>query len=112
MTPTGWSAGDTLTVDTEAVTLNAISGNTITSFSPSLALTHYTTTTIRIADLSHNVLVRSSGTNTSTNTAFILNIVQNTTSINENNAEIDYEGIGFNGGVGAQRRVCVQLHHS
>lgn len=91
-----WNAGDTVTVDTEVVTIQSLTGSALT-VSPALTLTHSTPTVV--ADLSRNVVVRSSGTNTSANTAWIESLASNTTSFNVNYGEFDY--IGANGYSGA-----------
>src|SRR5205807_6089590 len=72
---TGWSVGDLITVDTEAVTITSIAGGTV-NFSPALTLNHPVSSTgpVRVNDLSHNAVVRSSGTNTASNTAYIQNL--------------------------------------
>src|SRR5207237_259824 len=76
---TGWSYGDMITVDTEAVTITSVdtAGGNV-SFSPPLTVTHYSSTPVVVADLSHNAVVRSSGTNTSSNTGYIKNLAKNT----------------------------------
>ena len=56
---TGWQNGDLVTVDTETVILSGMPG---TSFSATLSMTHYSSNTIRVSNLTRNVLVRSSGT--------------------------------------------------
>src|ERR1019366_404278 len=68
---TGWQLGDTITIDSEAVVLTGLSGNQITGFSGTLGQAHFSTNTVRINDLTHNVLIRSSGTSTSANTAYL-----------------------------------------
>src|SRR5262249_16126910 len=67
---TGWQLGDTVTVDTESVTLTSVpSGN---SFNISgTNFNHYSSNTIRVTNLTRNAVVRSSGTDTSSNTAYI-----------------------------------------
>src|SRR5205823_9295603 len=75
---TGWASGDLITIDTEAVTINgAPSGGTV-NFTPALTLTHTVSAAnplVVVADLSRNAVVRSSGTDTTTNTAYIQNLV-------------------------------------
>src|SRR5262249_6426161 len=86
---TGWQAGDVITIDTEAVTIvtGGISGNTISNYTPGLGQLHVASSTV-VGVISHNVVVRASGTlipasggpNTAKNSAYIRNLVQNTTS--------------------------------
>ena len=64
----GWNIGDTITLDTEAVVVTTLNSTTI-GFAPLTTLTH--TAPYIVADLTRNVIVRSSGTNTSSNTAYI-----------------------------------------
>ena len=90
----GWQVGDTITIDTEAVTLTGLSGNQITSISGSLGQVHLSSMPIIVANLSRNVVVRSSGTNTATNTAFLENLVQNATSFNVNYGDFQSLGAG------------------
>jgi len=53
-----------------------------------------------VANLSRNVVVRSSGTNTSANTAYLRNLVTNTTSFNANYGEFAYLGANASGEYG------------
>src|SRR5262249_22657250 len=53
---TGWSVGDIITVDTEAVTITAISAGSI-DFTPAVGHTHYASTPTIVAVLSHNAVV-------------------------------------------------------
>src|SRR5439155_16632190 len=89
---TGWQNDDTITIDTEAVTISGISGNTFT-ITP-VGLTHYSTNTVRVNSLTRNVLVRSSGTVTGSggNSAYVQNLIRNTTSFNVNYGEFAYLG--------------------
>lgn len=97
---TGWQIGDLITVDYEAVTILGISGNTISNYSPGLSFKHYSTSTVRVNDLSRNVVVKSSGTSLATNSAYLLNLVQNTTSFNVNYGEFVGLGSNVNQGLG------------
>src|SRR5205807_5060712 len=88
---TGWAYGDVITVDTEAVTITSIAGNTV-NFTPGLGHIHYSSMPVIVADLSRNAVVRSSGTNTSTNTSYIQNLVKNATSFALTYGEFAYLG--------------------
>jgi len=92
-----WNVGDTVTVDTEAVKITVIGGSALT-VSPALTLTHSTPTVV--ADLTRNVLIRSSGTATASNTAYIQTLASNTTSFNVNYAEFAYLGANVAGAYG------------
>ena len=111
----GWSVGDTLTVDTEAVTINTLSAGSIGfGTGQSLGQTHSSTTAI-VGNLTRNVVIRSSGTDVGVsdagNAAYLENLVTNTTSFNVNYGEFAYLGaasggaaecgVSFNGGVGS-----------
>ena len=87
---TGWAVGDSITISrTESSGASATEQRTISSITPGspttvawtsgLSYTHIATNTIVVADLTHNVLVESSGTAAS-NQSYILSLVQNTTS--------------------------------
>ena len=89
-----WSVGDTVTVDTEAVTITVLTGSAL-AVSPALGLTHSTPTVV--ADLSRNVLIRSSGTDTTANTAYIQSLVTNATSFNVTYGEFAYLGANVAG---------------
>ena len=91
---TGWQVGDLISIDTEAVTIAAggISGNTISNYSPGLGLVHYATSSIVVANLTRNVVVQSSGTTSSSNTAYVQNLATNATSFNVNYGAFSYLG--------------------
>ena len=93
-----WMVGDTITNDTEAVVISAINPASI-NFSPNVALPHYSTTPVVVADLSRNVLVRSSGTNTSANTASIQDLTASATDFNLNYGEFAYLGFASHDGI-------------
>ena len=98
---TGWQNGDTVTIDTEPVTISGISGNTF-NITP-VTLTHSAANTIYISNLSRNVLIESSGTVVSGgggNSAYIRNLVQNTTNFNVNYGEFAYLGTPASGEYG------------
>ena len=90
-----WSVGDTVTVDTETATITVVGASALT-VSPSLTLSH--STPFVVADLTHNVVVRSSGTDVGNgsgdagNTAYLQNLVPNTTSFNVNYG--DFQALG------------------
>ncbi|MFH1725254.1 MAG: fibronectin type III domain-containing protein, partial [Elusimicrobiota bacterium] len=114
----GWAVGDVITIgpsqgsgpgSTEKRTIAGIAGSIIT-VDVSFSKIHYGTATIDIADLTRNVLVRSSGTDTGSDTAYIRNLATNATSFNlsygefaylGNNAALKY-GIAFGGGARGQ----------
>src|SRR5206468_967965 len=81
--------------DTETVTINGpVTGNTSIPISAP-TLTHSATSTIIVADLSHNAIVRSSATtivSAGGNSAYIKNLVSNTTSFSLNYGEFAYLG--------------------
>src|SRR5207253_10873316 len=88
---TGWQSGDTITIDTETVTITSQpSGNSFNITSP--VLTHYSSNTVRVGLLTHNVVVRSSGTATASNTAYLENLAKNSTSFSLNYGEFAYLG--------------------
>ena len=78
-----WNVGDQVTIDTETVTITQVNTNDI-HFSPNTTVAHSTTMQVVVANLTRSVVVRSSGTNTVTNTAYLENLVANTTSFNVN----------------------------
>jgi len=111
----GWSTGDVVTIgqtelpatwanQTEQVTLTGISGSnpTTLTWSGGLSYNHIASNTIVVADLTHNVVVRSSGTNTGTNSAFLYNFVQNATSFALVYGEFAYIGDTVNGDEGIE----------
>src|SRR5205823_350398 len=75
----------------EPVTISAINPTSI-NFTPNTTVAHSTTTQVIVADLSHNVVVRSSGTDTTANTAFLTNLVANATSFSASYGEFAYIG--------------------
>jgi len=88
---TGWQNGDTITIDSETVTIqSAPSGNSFNISAPTL--THYSTNTIRVNVLTRNAVVRSSGTITSTNTAYIYSLTTYATSFALTYGEFAYLG--------------------
>ena len=94
----GWLPGDTITVDAEEVTINTLNSTTINFGSgQTLGQAHSSMTAI-VANLTRNVVVRSSGTlvptttNTGKNTAFIRNLATNTTSFSLAYGEFAYLG--------------------
>src|SRR5439155_13512474 len=88
---TGWGVGDLISIDTEAVTVTSIAGNTV-NFTPSVGQAYYSTTPVHVGDLSRSVVIRSSGTNTSTNSAYVGNLARNTTSFAVSYGEFEYLG--------------------
>ena len=92
----GWSVGDTVAVDSEVVTVSGLSGAALTV--SGLGATHVNPV---VAMLTHNVVVRSSGTDVSVsdagNSAYIQNLAANTTSFNVNYGEFAYLGNGHSG---------------
>ncbi|MFH1724222.1 MAG: NosD domain-containing protein, partial [Elusimicrobiota bacterium] len=96
----GWAVGDVITVgpsqgagpgSTEERTITGIAGSIIT-VDGDFASIHYGTATIDIANLTRNVLVRSSGTDTGGDTAYIRNLATNATSFNLSYGEFAYLG--------------------
>jgi len=87
---TGWRNGDVVAIDTETVTISALSGNTFDI--TAVTLTH--SAPIFISNLSRSVLIRSSGTVTGSggNSAYVESLITNTTSFNLNDAEFAYLG--------------------
>ena len=103
----GWQPVDTLTIDADTVTINgAVSGNSVPITNP--AMTHSAAAAIVVANLTHNVVVRSSGTavpayggsSTGENSAYIENLVTNTTSFNVNYGDFQYLGANQQGQFG------------
>jgi parallel beta-helix repeat protein len=100
---TGWGVGDVITIAptqgngiaaTEQRFITAVAGNNVT-ISAAAAAYHYSTGTIRVADLTSNVLVRSSGTVVQAaggNSAYIQNLAQYTTSFSLLYGEFAYLG--------------------
>ena len=87
-----WNVGDTITIDTEAVTINTLSAGSIGfGTGQTLGQAHSSATAI-VGNLSRNVVVRSSGTNTSLNTAYIDNLASAATSFSLNYGEFAYLG--------------------
>ena len=73
-----------VTIDTEAVVISGLSGNTFNV--SGLGQAHYSTNTVRVNVLTRNVVVRSSGTDVGAasdagNTAYIENLATNATSL-------------------------------
>src|SRR5207248_2420325 len=66
----GWNVGDTVAVGTEAVKVTSIGANSI-DFTPALVYAHYSTTPVIVAELTRNVVIRSSGTDFNTNSAYL-----------------------------------------
>ena len=92
-----WSVGDVVTIDTEAVTLVAPINAGSINFTPGLGQAHYSTFPVVVADLTRNVVVRSSGTDIGGpsdvgNTAYIQNLVANATSFNLTYGDFQYLG--------------------
>src|SRR5262249_42855793 len=96
----GWSTGDVITIgqtranmtnETEKRTITGIAANVITVDS-AFTKFHYSTDTVQVANLSRNVLVRSTGTAVASNTSYIRNLVRNTTSFAMTYGEFAYLG--------------------
>jgi parallel beta-helix repeat protein len=114
----GWAVGDTITISPAGGGTTGPSSTierTITSFPGSnqvlldsnITTNHYSSWTITVANLTRNVLIRSVGTNTATNTAYLQNnITAAAADFNVNWGEFAYlganvankVGIEFNGG--------------
>ncbi|MFH1723593.1 MAG: right-handed parallel beta-helix repeat-containing protein, partial [Elusimicrobiota bacterium] len=90
---TAWTAGDAITIGpttgtgpgaTEERVVTAITGGATLSVDWAVGITNgralTSTTPIVVANLTRNVVVRSSGTDTSNNTAYIRNLARNATS--------------------------------
>ena len=97
----GWNVGDTITIGTETVTIVAPIFPGDINFTPALTMSYYPL--FVVANLTHNVVVRSSGTDVGStgdagNTAYIANLVTNTTSFNLNYGDFRYLGNNSNGG--------------
>ena len=91
--PAGFAPGDLITVDADSATINnSYAGGNPIPFTPGLATNHYSSSTIRVIDLTRNVLIRSSGTDVTANSAYVENLVQNTTSFNVNYTAFAYLG--------------------
>src|SRR5439155_15094289 len=89
---TGWQVGDTITIDTEAVTIATLPGSNQVTISQTLGYAHYSTNTVLVNMITHNVVVRSSGTDTNSNTAYIQNLATNATSFALTYGEFAYLG--------------------
>jgi len=74
----GWAVGDLIVIDTEAVTITAISGGSI-SFAPIVGQAHASSVPVIVSNLSRNAVVRSSGSSLS-NSAYVEDLVTNATS--------------------------------
>ncbi len=103
---TGWSNGDLITIDTEAVTITSISGGNV-SFTPALTLNHSSTSPVTVANLSRNAVVRSSGTCTGSgcspgNTAYVQDLARNATSFSLTYGEFAYLGSTLAGKYGLE----------
>lgn len=108
-----WSTGDVITVsfargvnslvnETETRVIAGISGNTLSLGSyagsnASLDYNHYSSWTIQVANLSRNVVVRSSGTAVNANTAYIHNLATSATSFSLMYGEFAYLGADTGG---------------
>jgi len=69
----GWAVGDLIVIDTEAVTITAISGGSI-SFAPIVGQAHASSVPVIVSNLSRNAVVRSSGSSLS-NSAYVEDLV-------------------------------------
>ena len=119
---TGWQMGDAIAIDTETVSITSVpSGNSFGITSPSF--THFSTNTIRVTVLSHNVVVRSSSTDTSdasTTSSYIQTLTKNTTSFSLTYGEFAYlgtniigqQGIDFENATGIVSSCTVRNGHS
>ena len=100
---TGWNLGDSITIDTETVTITSVpSGNSFSITSP--LTTHYSTNTIRVNVLTHNVVVRSSSTAVipdtgSTTSSYMQNLAKSATSFSLTYGEFAYLGVNNIAGV-------------
>ena len=84
--------------ETERVTITSIASWPTISFSPNLMYGHFIgTAPIRVGDLTRNVVVRSSGTDTTSNTAYIQSLTGNATSFNLVYGEFAYFGANISG---------------
>ena len=86
----GWAVGDTIAVDTEAVVIQSVSGNTVT-FAPVTGQPHYSTMTVAVSNLTRNVVVMSSDT---TNTGYIENLATSATNFVLTYGQFNYIGAG------------------
>ena len=86
-----WSINDLITIDTEAVRITSLGAGTI-NFAPAVGHTHLAATPAVVSDLSRNVLIESSGTTITVNSAYLRNLVGNTSSFNVNYGEFAYLG--------------------
>jgi len=103
----GWMPGDAIVIGptsgsgpgaSEEKTISGIGGNTV-SWVGGLAVERvfWSTRPIIVANLTRNVLVRSSGTDTANNSAYILNLARNTTSFDLAYGEFAYLGTSADG---------------
>ena len=92
---TGWQIGDTITIDTETAVITNLSGNQVT-ITQGLGQAHVATFPVVVANLTRNVVVRSSGTDVGVsdagNSAYIENLVTNATSFNLTYGDFQYLG--------------------
>ena len=106
----GWQQGDALAIDTETVTINGtVSGNSVPITHPTL--THSAAVPIVVADLTHNVVVRSSGTDFGTvsdpgNTAYIRSLAAGANSLTVSYGAFAYLGNNSNGSDCPTNRDC------
>ncbi len=108
----GWQVGDSITVGpgnnvngtstVEQKTIIGFPGSNQIQVDSNLTQNHYSTWTIQVADLTRNVLVRSSGTSVTTNNAYVRTLTQNATSFNINYGEFAY--LGANASISKNRR--------
>ena len=88
---TGWQVGDTITIDTEAVTIATLPGGNHVTVNGTLGQVHVATYPVVVANLTRTVVVRSSGTTTATK-SWIKNLATNVTSFNVNYGDFQYLG--------------------
>lgn len=94
----GWQPGDSLVISptrkTLAVSIStvaSVAGNTV-NVPAAFTDTHYATWTVRVGNMTRNVLIRSSGTVFSSNSAYIYSLASNATSFAVVNGEFAYLG--------------------
>ncbi len=101
----GWSIGDVITIGpTQGYGLGGVAQKTIVAFASgndiqvdtAFSTFHYATSTIRVCNLTHNALIRSSGTDAGSNAAYIRNLAQNTTSFDVSYGEFAHLGFTAN----------------
>lgn len=96
----GWTTGDVITIggtsipgiQTERLTLTGMSPSDLSWAPATLTYNHYSTWTVRVVNLTRNAVIRSSGTNVNTNTAYIQSLAKNTSSFSLTNGEFAYLG--------------------